>query len=80
MMALNFLGEAEFTFLQRVTGTTQGNLSVHLSTLEKKGYVASEKLFANKRPYTLVCLTEKGKEAYKAYREMLESVLQVFPT
>jgi len=59
--------KADFTFLRKQTGMTQGNLSSHLSKLETAGYIQSEKLFKNKRPMTLFCISDQGRTAFASY-------------
>lgn len=58
---------AEFLYLQRVTGLSKGNLSAHLSTLERHGIVAITKGFSGKRAQTWVELTAEGRAAVAAY-------------
>jgi DNA-binding transcriptional ArsR family regulator len=41
-----------FTDLKTITGTTDGNLSVHARRLEDAGYVLCEKTFAGRTPRT----------------------------
>jgi DNA-binding MarR family transcriptional regulator len=36
---LHYLESADFLYLRRETGLTQGNLSTHLVKLEKAGYI-----------------------------------------
>jgi DNA-binding transcriptional ArsR family regulator len=45
LLLLRSLDEADFIFLQRETGLTQGNLSSHLATLEEAGYLLARKEF-----------------------------------
>ncbi len=59
--------EADFLFIQRQTGLTRGNLSVHLSKLEEAGYIEIEKRFVGKKPQTLCRLTPKGLRAFEDY-------------
>jgi DNA-binding MarR family transcriptional regulator len=59
--------EADFTFLKQQTGMTQGNLSSHLQKLETAGYILTEKKFRNKRPLTLVQISDNGRVAFKNY-------------
>lgn len=68
MTVLNLVGEADFLYLQRETGLTKGNLSVHLTKLENAGYVSIEKTYRGKVPLTVCHLTPEGQEAYKSYR------------
>jgi len=66
---------ADFTFLMNQTGLTWGNISSHLSKLEKAGYVQVEKTFVGKRPYTLLHLTPEGREAFEMYRVQMQQLL-----
>jgi DNA-binding MarR family transcriptional regulator len=59
--------KADFTFLKMQTGMTQGNLSSHLQKLEAAGYISTEKKFRNKRPLTLLKITDMGREAFRNY-------------
>lgn len=59
--------KADFTFLRKQTGMTQGNLSSHLTKLESAGYIHLEKSFKNRRPLTLVQITDPGREAFRSY-------------
>ncbi|MFF8378154.1 winged helix-turn-helix domain-containing protein [Streptomyces sp. NPDC015661] len=53
----------EFGFLRTVLGLTAGNLSQHLSVLEKAGLVEIEKGYEGKRPRTWLSLTPAGGRA-----------------
>jgi DNA-binding MarR family transcriptional regulator len=53
---------ADFVYLQRATGLTKGNLSSHLAKLEAAGLVEIEKRFVDRRPNTLVRLTDNGRK------------------
>lgn len=66
---LYYLESADFLYLQRETGLTQGNLSTHLIRLEDAGYVSIEKTFRGKVPRTLCSLTESGRQAFDTYRQ-----------
>ena len=76
MLILDGVGEADFLYLQREGGFTQGNLSGHLTKLEEAGYVAIEKKFKGKVPLTVCSLTGKGKAAFAAYSQRILSVFQ----
>jgi DNA-binding MarR family transcriptional regulator len=65
---------ADFTFLLRVTGLTNGNLSAHLSKLEAAGLVAMVKQFVGKRPQTLVSLTATGRDQIRQHWGRLEKL------
>jgi DNA-binding transcriptional ArsR family regulator len=67
---------ADFLYLQRETGLTKGNLSVHLSKLEAAGYVRIEKTYRGKVPLTLCRMTEGGRTAFDAYRKQLKQFVE----
>jgi DNA-binding MarR family transcriptional regulator len=65
---------ADFTFLQRTTGLTNGNLSAHLTKLETAGLVAITKQFVGKRPQTMVSLTPSGRDQIRRHWQQLEKL------
>jgi DNA-binding transcriptional ArsR family regulator len=67
---------ADFLFLMHQTGLTRGNLSSHMSKLEDAGYVDIKKEFVGKIPRTLLRLTDKVREAFRAYRQDMIQVLE----
>ncbi|MCB2154700.1 transcriptional regulator [bacterium] len=73
---LSVLESADFLFVMRQTGLTQGNLSSHLSKLEAGGYVDVEKHFEGKRPVTTLRLTQAGRRAFEEYRSTMRTLLQ----
>ena len=68
--------EADFLFLLQQTGLTKGNLSAHLSKLEKEGYIEIEKTYRGKVPQTLCRLTKTGRKAFEEYRRQLNKTLK----
>jgi DNA-binding MarR family transcriptional regulator len=66
---------ADFTELKTVLEATQGNLSVHLKTLEKAGYIAIDKSFRDNKPLTRVSITGEGRKAFSAYLDALGSLI-----
>jgi DNA-binding transcriptional ArsR family regulator len=67
---------ADFLYLQRETGLTRGNLSVHLSKLEEAGYVSIEKTYRGKIPLTLCRMTDRGLQAFSEYRNQLKQFVE----
>jgi DNA-binding MarR family transcriptional regulator len=67
--------KAEFNYLKEATGTTDGNLSTHLSKLEQEGYITVKKSFKGKKPLTTCSLTEKGRGAFSRYLKALEDYI-----
>ena len=66
---------ADFVWIKGQTGLTDGNLSSHLSKLENAGYTIVEKRFKNKKPNTLLKLSEGGRKAFEEYRKKLTQIL-----
>jgi len=73
---LDGAGEADFLYLQREGGFTQGNLSGHLARLEEAGYVQIEKKFKGKLPLTVCRLSSKGHAAFLAYSRSMLGILK----
>ncbi len=69
-------GPKTFKDIKEVTKSTDGNLSSHLTKLEKLGYLVSKKEFFGKRPRTTYTLTEKGRASLYEYVNLLESILK----
>lgn len=67
MAQLFVIESADFIFLMRQTGLTQGNLSAHLSKLETAQYIKVKKGFSGKRPQTMISMTDKGRQSFQAY-------------
>lgn len=74
MAYLFVVDSADFLFLQRQTGLTWGNLSSHISKLEKAGYVEVTKEFLDKKPHTALQLTNKGRTAFQEYRRNMKQI------
>jgi DNA-binding MarR family transcriptional regulator len=76
LAVLSAVESADFLYLQRETGLTKGNLSVHLSKLEEAGYVNIEKSYRRKIPMTLCRMTEPGRKAFEEYRKQLKQFVE----
>ena len=76
MTILFAVEEADFVYLQRECGLTQGNLSSHLSKLEEAGYVSITKTFKGKYPLTICGLTRKGRDAFEVYSVRMRIVTE----
>ena len=68
--------ELPFKALKESLQVTDGNLSSHLSKLEKEEYVLIEKIFEGKRPKTIVHITPKGKKEFAIYIEALKKFIE----
>jgi DNA-binding transcriptional ArsR family regulator len=65
-----------FTDLKTITGTTDGNLSVHARRLEDAGYVECDKRFAGRTPRTEYRLTTAGRRALEKYLDHMEALIR----
>lgn len=75
MAALAGAKSLEFKELRSHLGLTDGNLSTHLTALEKAGFVRIDKDFQGKKPRTTVAQTPKGRKAMANYVKLLEGIL-----
>jgi len=65
-----------FTDLKGITGTTDGNLSVHARRLEDAGYVLCEKTFAGRTPRTEYRLSAAGRRAFEKYLDHMDALIK----
>jgi len=68
--------ELSFTEIRNTLKMTDGNLSVHLRTLQEAGYVGVTKSFQERRPLTTCSLTAKGLAAFSNYIDLLERIVK----
>jgi DNA-binding MarR family transcriptional regulator len=67
---------AEFTYIQKQTGATAGNLSIQITKLKEAGYIDVEKKFSNNYPQTLCRITPVGKKKFAEYVNALKDYLE----
>lgn len=79
MAALYVTNSTDFLFLMHHTRLTGGNLSAHLRKLEKQGYISIKKEFLGNKPHTIIQLEEKGKLAFKRYRNNMKVTINTLP-
>jgi DNA-binding MarR family transcriptional regulator len=65
-----------FTELRDTLEMTDGNLSVHLTKLDERGFVKIDKQFVGRRPQTTCRLTPAGRAAFGKYLDHLEAIVQ----
>ena len=80
LTVLSSVADADFTFLQRATGLTKGNLSSHLAKLEDAGLVAIEKRFIRRKPNTNVSLTAVGSRRTARHWDQLQRLKDLSAT
>ena len=68
--------ELSFTELREALTMTDGNLSVHLRTLQEAGYVGLTKSFQNRKPLTTCSLTAAGRKAFSEYIDLLDEIVR----
>lgn len=82
LMILSYLyvvESADYVFIMRLTGLTWGNLATHLNKLEEAGYVQIEKTFNGKKPQSILRMTQKGRDAFREYKQSMKQVLDDLP-
>jgi DNA-binding MarR family transcriptional regulator len=79
MTYLYVVDSIDFVYLKRITSLSWGNLSTHLTKLEEGGYVKLEKTFVDKKPHTMISLTEEGRKAFREYKNGMQEVLGNLP-
>lgn len=68
--------ELSFTDIRHALQMTDGNLSMHIRTLQEAGYVAVTKSFQDRKPLTTYSLTAKGRKTFSGYINLLEQIVQ----
>ena len=68
--------ELSFTEIRNALKMTDGNLSMHLRTLQEAGYVGVTKSFQERRPLTTCSLTPHGRTAFSNYIDLLERIVK----
>lgn len=65
-----------FSELKELLNVTDGNLSSHISGLEKIQFIEIKKQFIGKRPHTSFKITTTGRTAFKEHLTALEKLLK----
>ena len=76
MVALDSLKSADFMYLCRITGCTRGNLSAQITILKEAGYLEVNKSGIGRFSRTVLCITDKGREALHTYEEGLRKLFE----
>jgi DNA-binding MarR family transcriptional regulator len=79
MTYLYVVDSIDFVYLKRLTGMSWGNLSTHLTKLEEGGYISLRKSFLDKKPNTMIQLTDEGREAFRRYKDSMQQALGSLP-
>ena len=76
LISLDAEEKVDFTYLKNLLALTDGNLGAHLNKLEAAGYIKIEKIFVGKKPKTFICLTGKGRDAFKEHVLALDKIIK----
>jgi DNA-binding MarR family transcriptional regulator len=68
--------ELSFTELRDTLKMTDGNLSMHIKTLQEAGFVSVTKSYRHQRPLTTCALTLAGRRAFASYIDLLEEIVR----
>jgi DNA-binding MarR family transcriptional regulator len=68
--------ELSFTELRDTLKMTDGNLSLHIKTLQEAGFISVTKSYQNQRPLTTCALTPAGRRAFANYIDLLEQIVR----
>jgi DNA-binding transcriptional ArsR family regulator len=79
MIYLAAVKRADFTYLLRLSGMSRGNLSVQMSKLGDAELARIDKSFRGNRPRTMYQLTQKGRDALRAYKKNMTRILATLP-
>lgn len=69
-------GWVDFTTLRDTLQATDGNLSSHLSALEKESMIKMKKQFVKNRPRTSYKITRHGLRKFTLHLEAFESLIK----
>ncbi len=69
--------DADFLYLKKITKASDGNLSSHISKLEKNGFLTTTKSFLGKKPHSNYKITKKGRTAFQTYLKALEDLINI---
>lgn len=67
MSILVSVKEADFSYLQDATSSSNGNLSVQITKLKDAEYINVKKTFVNNYPKTTCSISKKGIKAFEDY-------------
>ena len=69
--------EVDFNTLKELLKVTDGNLSSHISSLEKNAYIYVSKQFVGRKPKTTYSATENGRKAFQMHLGALEALIRL---
>ena len=79
LVTLYVVESLDYVFLKNQTGLSWGNIATHLNKLENAGYIEISKGYQGKKPQSLIRLTSQGRDAFKKYKNKLQSIMDDLP-
>ena len=79
MILLSVVKRTDFTYLLNLTGMSKGNLSTQMTRLSDAKLAKIEKSFQGNRPRTVYQITQKGRNALRAYKKNMTTLLEALP-
>lgn len=77
IMSLLMVSEdVDFSAIKDQLDVTDGNLSSHISMLEKNRFVNVRKAFVGKIPRTSYAATREGRKAFEEHLDALEKIIK----
>lgn len=76
LVILKEASRADFGYLKRTIGLTDGNLGRHLNALEQAGIISLEKGYEGRRPRTWATLTPAGRNALDTELRQMERLIK----
>ncbi|MCI2412802.1 MAG: hypothetical protein B2I18_07770 [Cuniculiplasma sp. C_DKE] len=76
LLSLAINGRMNLKELMAVTSCGKGSLSNHLDKLQESGLVSVKTVLKRKGPSISVTITDKGKEAYSTYAELMKLIFE----
>jgi DNA-binding MarR family transcriptional regulator len=78
LTVLDEAGRADFPYLKRVLGLTDGNLGRHLDVLAQQNLIEVTKGYEGRRPRTWAAILPKGRQALATEMKLLATLLARF--
>ena len=76
LISLAINGKMSLKELMAVSSCGKGSLSNHLDKLQESGLISVRTVIKRKGPSISVTITEKGKEAYATYAELMKLIFK----
>jgi|tagenome__1003787_1003787.scaffolds.fasta_scaffold20826958_2 DNA-binding MarR family transcriptional regulator len=78
LTVLDEAGRADFPYLKKILGLTDGNLGRHLDVLAQQNLVEITKGYEGRRPRTWAAITSTGRAALSTEMKVLAALLRRF--